>query len=55
MKAFVGMYNNDHDFSNLYINLNTQMFLDLEQEVWAHSQPDQMSCGGGEGELDLGT
>ena len=49
------MYNNDHDFYSLYRNLNTQMFLDLNEEIRAHSQSDQMNCGGGEGELDLGT
>lgn len=49
------MYNNDHDFYSLYINLNTQMLLDLNQEIQAQSQSDQMNCGGGEGALGLGT
>lgn len=31
------------------------MLLDLNQEIWAHSQSDQMNCGGGKGEVDLGT
>lgn len=49
------MCNNDHDFYSLYINLNTEMLLDLNQEIQAQRQSDQMKCGGGGDELDLGT